>query len=122
MAEHQYWIVAELTATGDPEVVLEAGLESEWARDGQHVADTVVLFGEYHSAPLSDLRSVSDHIDRLVWVASVEGGEGATVSEYYDGFGESTDPTDELHSTPGRWWYSDHFDYYRTRYGMHAAV
>jgi hypothetical protein len=122
MAEHQYWIVAELTADGDPEVVLDTGLESEWARDGQRVGESVVLFGEYHSAPLSDLRKVSDHIARLVWVASNEGGGGATVSEYYEHFDESADPTDELHSTPGRWWYGEHFDYYRMRYGIHAAV
>lgn len=122
MAEHQYWIVAEVTADGDPDVVLDAGLDSEWARDGQRVADAVVLFGEYHSAPLSELRAVSDHIERLVWVASNEGGGGATVSEYYERFDDSTEPTDELHSTPGRWWCSEHFDYYRTRYGIHAAV
>ncbi|SEQ97222.1 hypothetical protein [Natrinema salaciae] len=122
MAEHQYWLVAELTAGGDPAVVLETGLNHEWARDGQQIEDSVVLFGEYHSAPVSELRAVSDHIDRLVWVASREGGGGATVSEYYERFDKSTDPTDELRSTPGRWWYGEHFDYYRMRYGIHAAV
>lgn len=122
MAEHQYWLVAELAADGDPDAVLEAGLDTEWAREGQQVADSVVLFGEYHTAPVSELRAVSDHVRRLVWVASVEGGEGATVSEYYETFDGSADPTDELRSSPGRWWYGEHFDYYRTRYGMHAAV
>lgn len=122
MAEHQYWLVAELTAGGDSTVVLDAGLDHEWARDGQQVEDSVVLFGEYHSAPVSELGAVSDHIDRLVWVASVEYGGGATVSEYYGTFDETTDPTDELHSTPGHWWSSEHFDYYRLRYGIHAAV
>ncbi|GGK55915.1 hypothetical protein [Haloarcula sebkhae] len=122
MAEHQYWIVAELAGDGDPEVVLEAGLDSEWARGGQQVDDSVVLFGEYHAGPVSDLRAVSDHIDRLVWVASQEGGGGGTSSEYYEDFDESTEPTDGLRSTPGRWWYGEHFDYYRMRYGIHAAV
>ena len=91
MAEHQYWLVAELTTDGDPDVVLDAGLDTEWARDGQPVENSVVLFGEYHSTPVSELREVSDHIERLVWVASVEGGGGATVSEYYEHFDESTD-------------------------------
>lgn len=122
MAEHQYWLVAELTAGGDPDVVLDTGLDDQWARDGQRVEDSVVLFGEYHSAPVGKLRAVSDHIERLVWVASVEGGGGETVSEYYEHFDESTDPTDELRSTPGRWWHGEHFDYYRMRYGIHAAV
>lgn len=122
MAEHQYWLVAELAPNGDPDAVLDAGLEDEWTRDGQHVEGSVVLHGTYHTAPVSKLRAVSDHIERLVWVASMEGGEGATRSEYYDRFDDSADPTDELHSTPGRWWYAEHFDYYRMRYGIHAAV
>lgn len=122
MPEHQYWLVAELTAGGDPDVVLDAGLGTEWARDGQRVEDSVVLFGGYHSAPVSELRAVSDHIERLVWVASVDGGNGGTDSEYYGSFDESAEPTDELHSDIGSWWYSEHFDYYRLRYGIHAAV
>lgn len=111
-----------MVAGGDPDVVLDAGLDDEWARDGQQVEDSVVLFGEYHSAPVSELRAVSDHIERLVCVESVEGGGGATKSEYYERFDESAEPTDELHTTPGRWWYNEHFDYYRMRYGIHAAV
>ncbi|MDS0259962.1 hypothetical protein NDI56_11205 [Haloarcula sp. S1CR25-12] len=122
MAEDQYWVVAELAEDGNPEAVLDAGLDTEWAQGGQQVDDSVVLFGEYYTAPVSELRTVSRHIDRLVWVASHEGGEGATVSEYYDQFDESADQTDELHTTPGRWWYGEHFDYYRMRYGIHAAV
>ena len=122
MAEHQYWLVAELAADGDPSVVLNAGLEDEWAEDGQQVEDSVVIFGTYHSAPVSELRPVSDHINRLVWVASVEGGGGVTQSEYYEHFDDSAEPTDELHSAHGRFWYYEHFDYYRIQYGIHAAV
>jgi hypothetical protein len=37
MVENQYWLVAKLAADGDPDAVLDASLENEWARDGQHV-------------------------------------------------------------------------------------
>jgi len=122
MAEHQYWLVAELAAYGEPDVVLDAGLEDEWAQGGQQVEGSIVLYGNYHSAPVSELRTVSDHIERLVWVGSVEDGGGSTRSEYYESFDDSGDPTDELNTSPGRWWYHEHFDYYRMRYGIHAAV
>ena len=122
MAEHQYWVVAELTPTGDASAVLEAGLDTDYALGGQQVGNSVVLHGEYHSVPISELRSVSNHVARLVWVTSVEGGGGATESAYYEPFNDSADPADELQTDPGRWWYSRHFDYYQMRYGIHAAV
>ena len=122
MGEQQYWVVAELTPDGDADVVLETGLGTDDALGGQQVGNSVVLRGDYHAAPVSELRGVSDHIARLVWVASAEAGGGCTESAYYEPFDDSTDPADELRTDPGWWWYSQHFDYYRMRYGIHAAV
>lgn len=122
MAEHQCWIVAELRG-GDPDAVLDALLAEDGPfREGQALGNTLVLFGGQTSMPRDELREVSEAISRLVFVASIEGGEGETRSEYYADVEDLSEPTEELHSTPGRWWASEHFDYYASRYDVHAAV
>lgn len=126
MAETECWIVAELADSGDPEAVIDAVLENAWEMTrGQPQGDGVVLYGRQSSfgEVKGPLRSVSDHLERLVFVAAVEGGEGATRSRYYEDADELDEPTEKLPENAfGRWWVGDHFDYYTTRYDIDAAV
>lgn len=125
MAENECWLAAELTATGDADTVIQTITEeAEEPFQGQKQGDIVVLSGQtwtlkYVKEPLE---SVADHLDRLVFVASVEGGGGETFSKYFTDTSDLDEPTDELESDPGRWWAGQHFDYYTAKYDIDAAV
>lgn len=127
MPEMACWVVAELSDHGDGDRVLERLLEHHRQTEGQVRDETVVVTGN-HAAFRNvqpALESVADHLDRVLFVASQEGGMGATMSRYFEVQpGEAfSDPDEEIPGdSPGRRWVEEHFDYYATKYGIDAAV
>ena len=122
MAENQAWIVAELARGGDPETVVAAFEELHDAGQAQHQGDTVVFnsgrpLAEGATAP----KSVAEHISRVLYVDSLEGGDGQVRSQYYDEFTGDGEPDEQL-STPFRWFAEAHFDYYAAQYGIDGAI
>jgi hypothetical protein len=126
MAEHQGWIVAEVAGDGDSDTVVES-VADERCPDRfttQQQGSSVVIYDDKVTrAPVRPmLESVSGHLDRVVVVESIEGGEGRTKSRDYEVEGDRLgDPVDEL-STVSRWFVESHFDYYAARYGVDGAV
>ncbi|MCT9094754.1 hypothetical protein [Haloarchaeobius sp. HME9146] len=125
MAEHQGWVVAEVSDTGDPTAVLEAvtGANPGQVR-GQREESRVVFYddGVATTSVEPALSTVSEHLDRVVIVESFEGGMGETVSRYYEVGDEGLgDPVDELESV-SRWFVESHFDYYTARYGVDGGI
>ncbi|WP_436347349.1 hypothetical protein [Natronorubrum sp. FCH18a] len=125
MAENECWIAAELAATGDADTVIETVVEeTERHFRGQKQGEMVILHGKASSFGdvKGPLQTVADHLDRLVFVGSTEGGGGRTHSKYVTDTDDLRNPTEELDTTPGRWWVGQHFDYYTTKYDIDAAV
>lgn len=125
MAENECWIAAELTPEGDASEVIETVSEGTPYRfQGKEEDEAVVLHGRTSSFGnvKEPLQTVADHLDRLVFVGSAEGGEGTTRSTYFADAGDLDDPTDRLESDLGRWWVGHHFDYYAAKYDVHVPV
>lgn len=126
MVMHECWIVAELAESGDPELVRETVLDAESDLEEATVeADCVVFHGWYGGFDRfkSTFASLGDHLDRLVFVACLDGGMGATVSEYYADADDLAEPTDSLgEDSVLRNWASMHFDHYAAHYDVHAGI
>ncbi|ELY45635.1 hypothetical protein [Natronorubrum bangense] len=127
MAEHQGWIVAEIDDNGDPDAVMGNMIDERYPDrfTSQQQGSSVVIYDDNvtTSVPVDTvLESICGHLDRVVIVESIEGGDGRTKSRYYevedDQLGE---PVDEL-STISRWFVESHFDYYAIHYGIDGAI
>ena len=127
MAEHQGWIVAEIDDNGNPDAVMGNMIDERYPDrfTSQQQGSSVVIYDDNvtTSVPVDKvLESVCGHLDRVVIVESIEGGDGRTKSRYYevedDQLGE---PVDEL-STISRWFVESHFDYYAIHYGIDGAI
>ncbi|WP_323675741.1 hypothetical protein [Halorubellus sp. PRR65] len=125
MADHKCWLVVAVADDGDPELLRDAVLDDcpELAA-GQREGDAVVFQGTCHYLrPLRPaLEDVADHVDHLVFVASLEGGGGATHSEYHANPTDLRHPDDEIRNEQSRWETFSHFDYYASRYGVDGAI
>ena len=126
MPEHQGWIVTEIADDGDPDAVMESMVDERHPKrfTGQQQGSSLVVYdNNVTTSPVeSMLQSVSSHLDRVVIVESIEGGEGQTRSRYYEVEDDRLgDPVDEL-STISRWFVESHFDYYATHYGIDGAL
>ena len=126
MPEHQGWIVAELDDDGDPDAVMENMVGERYPDrfTGRQQGSSLVIYDDRVTTnPVEPmLESVCDHLERVVIVESIEGGDGRTRSRYYEVADDQLgDPVDEL-STITRWFVESHFDYYATRYGIDGAI
>jgi len=126
MAEHQGWIIAEIADDGDPDVVMENMVDERYPDrfTSQQQESSLVIYDNKVTTRSVEpmLKSSCGHLDRVVIVESIEGGEGQTRSRYYDVDDDQLgDPVDEL-STISRWFVKSHFDYYATRYGIDGAI
>lgn len=125
MAENECWLAVELSERGDANTVVEAVREkTKYRFRGREEDGILVIHGRTSSFGdvKGPLQSVADHLERLVFVGCVEGGGGATLSQYFADATDLADPTEELKTTPGRYWAGQHFDYYATKYDIRAAV
>lgn len=126
MAEHQGWIIAEIANDGDSDAVMKNVVDE---RDpdrftSQRERSSLVIYDDDVTTKSVEpmLESVCGHLDRVVIVESIEGGDGLTRSKYYEVADDQLgDPVDEL-STITRWFVESHFDYYATRYGIDGAI
>ncbi|WP_207592871.1 hypothetical protein [Halomontanus rarus] len=126
MAEHQGWIVAEIADDGDPDVVTKNVVDERYPDrfTSQREGSSLVIYDDDVTTKSVEpmLESVCGHLDRVVIVESIEGGDGLTRSSYYEVTDDQLgDPVDEL-STITRWFVESHFDYYATRYGIDGAI
>jgi hypothetical protein len=119
------WIVAETTPSGDPDAVLSAIREGVDERVREQATGATVV-AHVTSTYLPDIkrsvRDVADHVDRLLVVTRHNISNGETFSEYFEDTATLDEPTDELQTSPDWIWAQHHFDYYRGKYGINAAV
>lgn len=126
MAEHQGWIVAEIADDGDPDAVAETLVDERYPDrfTSRRQGSSLVIYDDnVTTSPVDPMvESICGHLDRVVIVESIEGGDGQTRSRYYEVDDDRLgDPIDEL-TTISRWFVESHFDYYATRYGIDGAI
>ena len=125
MADHQGWLVADIAESGDADTVLDTVVTTDPENLTGHCEESrVIIYDDGVTTTDVDgaLETVCSHLDRVLIVESIEGGNGATRSRYYQlDDGEFDGPTDSLH-TIARWFVEAHFDYYAARYGMDSAI
>lgn len=125
MSENRGWAVVSLADAGDATTVLETALEENPEHLRGQVEESKVVFynDEVHVTVVeSVLNDLSDHIDRVLIVESLEGGEGQTRSRYYEATDDGLGKPVERLSSAYRWCVESHFDYYATRYGIDGAI
>lgn len=119
------WVVAETTPSGDPDAVLSALREGVDERVQEQASGATVvthIWSTYLPDIKRSVRDVADHVNRLLVVARHNIGNGETFSEYFEDTETLDEPTDELQTSPDWSWAQHHFDYYRGKYGIDAAV
>lgn len=118
------WHALELAADGDAEAAID-----ELANDDteikyiDRVDETLIFRGvRVDQRETEDhLESIVEHLNRAVAVINSEGGGGSIIGLYYECETDSVELVEKLSQHP-RWTVEPYFDYFSTKYGIHAAV
>ncbi|WP_435361584.1 hypothetical protein [Haloarchaeobius sp. DFWS5] len=123
MGADRHWFGVELTAGGDPDTVIDTV-----ERGTDRVAylathNDVLAFGgiEYSTRTVVEsLESVIEHVSRVALV-HVHDGVGAVSAAYYEREGTTLAEHEQLNRDAGTM-PDGFFDYFATKYGIHAVI